>query len=262
MKIGVCHGFDDYKAVAFAAKCGADHYEPPFREFVSADDEKVNMFISALKEAKIPCISACNFIIGDLALTGENVDYPAISEYLDKGFENAKKIGLKKVVFGSGKARSCPDGFSPDKAYSQVVKFLSDFAAPKAKKAGVIIVIEPLRFNESTMIHKVSEGVKLADDSGCDNVFGLADLYHVCGNGDDIDGIADFVGKVRHAHIANGETRHYPLPGDVDEMMAIYKRFFAALNKAGCDTCTIEARTDDFYNELPQTLKLLKELVK
>lgn len=261
MKIGVCRGFDDFEGMKAAASAGVDYWECGFGNLVRFDDEKFKTCMENLEKNSLKCIAANGFIPGEMKVVGDTVDYVALSEYLDKGFERAKIIGLKKVVFGSGGARSFPEGYSLEKAKEQVAFFLREYAAPKAEKAGCVIAMEPLRFCESAMIHTVAEGVEIARLSGNKSVGGLADLYHVYGNGDSIEGIGDFKGEIFHSHIAEPVNRTYPSAKDGAEVLDMYKNFFDSLKKAGCDTCSVEARTEDFSNDIVNAIAILKKLV-
>lgn len=120
---------------------------------------------------------------------------------------------------------------------------------------------EPLRFCESNIIHMVSDAVKLARKVDDSNIASLADLYHVYGNDDDLEGIASFKNEVRHAHIAEPVNRRYPSENDSDEAKNMYKNFFSALEKAGCDTCSIEGRTDDFENDIKTATAFLRGIL-
>lgn len=259
MKIGVCRGLDDFEGMK-AASGIVDYWETGFGALANFTDAKFDECKTALAQAGIPCLASNGFIPGDLNVVGENVDYSALCDYLDRGFERAKALGVKKVVFGSGKARNCPDGFSREKAEEQLVYFLSEYVSERAEKSGCIIVMEPLRVAESNMIHTVADGIDIALKSKKDNVFGLADLYHVYGNSDSICGIAEFKGKVRHAHIAEPVNRRYPLPTESQTDENMYRDFLSALKKAGCDTCSVEARTDDFATDIKAAVTLIKEL--
>ena len=46
-----------------------------------------------------------------------------------------------------------------------------------------------------------------------------------------------------------------------DEIKGIYKGFLDALKAAGCETCSIEARTDDFKTDIADALAILKTLI-
>ena len=291
MKIGVCRGLDDLEGMKTAVQAGVDYWETGFGCLANFSDEDFNRGKEMLESLSLKCLASNGFIPGDMKLVGDNIDYSALCDYMDRGFERAKILGVKKIVLGSGKARSFRDGYSLEKAkeqisfciftqeernlflcsfrdgYSlekakeQISFFLSEYAAPKAKKAGCIIVLEPLRFCETSMIHTVKDGVEIARMCGCENVFGLADLYHVYGNEDNIEGIAEFKGEVCHAHIAEPVKRRYPSTADSDDIKEIYKSFFKALETAGCDTCSVEARTDDFDTDIFDAVKVIKSLI-
>lgn len=261
MLYGVCRGLDDLNAMESAKNAGIDYFETGFGCLADYDDEKFNKGKEMLERLGLPCLVANGFIPGDMKVVGDNIDYNALEDYLTRGFERAKILGVKKIVFGSGKARSYPEVFSPEKAKEQFVYFLKEYAAPKAKEAGCVIVIEPLRFCESSMIHMVSDGVEAAELCGADNVFGLADLYHVYGNNDDIENMMYFDGKIRHCHIAEPDKRTYPSHSkDADEVKAIYKKFIDVMGSVGCDTCSIEAHTDDFSADVTDAVTLLRQL--
>ena len=67
-----------------------------------------------------------------------------------------------------------------------MVVFLKELASPIASKYDVNIVIEPLSIGETSMIHTVKDGVDFAQKADFNHVYGLADLFHVCNNKDDI----------------------------------------------------------------------------
>lgn len=260
MKFGVCRGLDDFEAMRGAKEAGVDFFETGFGCLVNFDDEKIKESKAVLDSFALPCSAANSFIPGDLKLVGDDVDYGAIEDYLDRGFERVKLFGVEKIVLGSGRARSFEDGFSAEKAKEQMARFLSDYAAPRAKKTNSIILLEPLRFCESSMIYTVADAVELAELSGADNVFALADLYHVYGNNDSVCEMMNFKNKVRHAHVAEPVNRRYPKEGDREEVIYIYREFIKGLEAVGCDTCSVEAHTDDFNGDISAAMKLFKTL--
>lgn len=261
MLFGVCRGLDDFEAMKSAKKVGVDYFETGFGCLANFDDEKFSEGKSVLESLGLPCTVANGFIPGDMKLVGDDVDYKSLEAYLARGFKRAKELGVEKIVFGSGGARSYPEGFSPEKAKEQFVYFLKEYAAPMAKEAGCIIVIEPLRFCESSMIHTVADGIEMAELSGADNVFGLADLYHVHGNNDNLDDMKRFNGLVRHCHIAEPEKRTYPsLSNDSDGVKEFYKKFLDVMALIGCETCSVEAHTDDFGADVADAISLLRTL--
>lgn len=260
MKFGVCRGLDDFDAMKAAVQAGADYFETGFGCLANFTDEKFLEGKQMLDSLGLRCIAANGFIPGDMSLVGDNVDYSAIEEYLDRGFERAEALGVEKIVLGSGKARSYPDSFPAEKAKEQLAFFLSEYAAPRAEKIGAIVVLEPLRFCESSMIHTVKDGVEMAELSGSGNVFGLADLYHVYGNNDSVSAMRELKNKVCHAHIAEPVKRRYPNAEDNEEVIYIYREFLSTLESIGCHTCSIEAHTDDFSSDVKNAIPFLKSL--
>ncbi len=260
MKLGACLGWGDFSKYEFAKKCGLDFGETDFTDIALASDEDFNEFCENIEKLQFPVLAANHFLPGHLKLVGKDVDEKALAEFLEKGLKRASVLGIQSVVFGSGAARSFKDDYTLSKANEDMTKFLKEIVSPIASKYDVNVVIEPLSIGETSMIHTVKDGIDFAEKAGFNHIYGLADLFHVCNNNDDIDGIGEFIGKIKHAHIAEPETRIFPNKNADDSVNEIYKRFFIALKKVGCETLTIEARTDDFCNDLVEAIEVLDGL--
>ncbi len=260
MKLGACLGWGDFSKYEFAKQCGLDYGETDFTDIALASDEEFNEFCENINKLQLPVLAANHFLPGHLKLVGKDVDEKALTEFLEKGLKRAGALGIKSVVFGSGAARSFKEDYTLEEANKDMERFLQKIASPIASKYGVNIVIEPLSFQETSMIHTVKDGVDFAEKADFNHIYGLADLFHVCNNNDDIDGIGDYKGKIKHAHIAEPETRIYPNKNADANVNDIYKRFLTGLKKAGCETLTIEARTDDFCKDLVEAIEVLDSL--
>ncbi len=260
MKLGACLGWGDFSKYEFAKQCGLDYGETDFTDIALSSEEEFNEFCENIKKLQFPVLAANHFLPGHLKLVGKEVDEKALTEFLEKGLKRASVLGIQSVVFGSGAARSFKEDYTIEEANKDMENFLKEIVSPIASKYDVNIVIEPLSIGETSMIHTVEDGVDFAEKADFNHVYGLADLFHVCNNKDDIDEIGDFEGKIKHAHIAEPETRIFPNKNADASINDIYKRFFVALKKAGCETCTIEARTDDFCRDLVEAIELLDEL--
>ena len=250
MRYGVCVGFDELEKIKSAKEYGYDYVECGFQSFARGSDEDYEKFKNVLNECNIKCESTNCFMPGDLPVTGENVNYDAIAEFVDKGMKRGSECGLKTVVFGSGGARRVPDGFPFEKAVKQLAYFLGEVVSPIAEKYGITVVTEPLRHKETNIINTVSEGVMLAAMVGKDNVKCLADIYHMDVEGDTYDDIRKLKGSILHAHISwpitKGDSKRVYMT-DVNQYD--YKGFIDALEYAGCERCSIEAACDDFEKE-------------
>lgn len=255
MKIGVCGGFD---RIAIVAACGYDYLETNFRSLVQASEEEFQSFLSELKNSNITCEAANCFIPGDMKVTGENVDYEALKEYLAIGYKRAYETGIKVVVFGSGGARNIPEGYSYKDAINDIIRFVKEYAAPMAADYGIDLVFEPLRKQETNIINTIKEGAMLASAINLPNVGALGDLFHMHVEGDTYDDVRELKGILRHAHISNPSSvdkRVYMKESDTFD----YKGFFDALKYAGCERVSIEAGTDDFETDAREAIRVMNK---
>lgn len=261
MKFGVCTGIDNEENVKIAAQSGYDYIECGFQMFANATEEQLLEWEEREKKYGIYAEAANCFLPNSLPVTGEDVDYDALREFVAKGMKNSARMGLKTVVFGSSGARSIKEGYSYEKAVKQLAYFLREIASPEAAKYGITVVIEPLQKAETNMINTVKEGVMLAALADRDNIRCLADLFHMEQCGDTAEDILMIKDSIFHAHISNpvgkdGKKRIYPLSADEFD----YKSFIDALNEGSCERCSIEAAVSDFSYEAPLAIKMLKSL--
>ena len=253
MRFGMCVGNDE-KKIKLVAESGFDYVESCFSLLAESDEDKLNRFKSELDNFSLKCESVNCFLPGNLKVTGPEVDYDALKEYIEKGISRGIGIGLKKVVFGSSGARDVPDGWSYEEAYRQIVFFLKEIVSPIAEKYGVIITIEPLRRTDSNIINSALEGAAVASQANSDYIKCLVDYYHMYEAGDNCETVKKLTGAVKHAHIAEPVSRHFPRTDDG----ADYRSFIEALEAAGCETCSVEASTDNFERDCAPAFEALK----
>ena len=79
-------------------------------------------------------------------------------------------------------------------------------------------------------------------------------------NNDAVENIGRFPGKVLHGHVRDPIGRSFPLPTDSAESQDYYRRFFAQLKAAGCDTCSVECRNEGFEQKAAPCVAYLKDL--
>ena len=259
MRFGVCVGFNCFGDIKTARRAGFDYVETNFQNISRSADPEFEAFKTALEETEILCESANCFIPGDLPIIGTDFARDEMKAFIENGMRRGAEIGLKKVVFGSGGARSLPEGYNYADGIKELAAFLRDVVSPIGEKYGVTVVIEPLRRNECNVIHTLDEGSMLAAFVGKNNIACLADLYHMWGIGDDYENIRKLKGCIKHAHLANpvkpDGSRNRAFPHSVDEFD--YRGFIDALEYAGCETCSIEAKCEDFESETPLAAKVL-----
>lgn len=263
MRFGVCTAVENEENLRVCSRSGFDYVEANFRMLATADDEKAALLRSLTDRYALPVEAANCFLPGDLKTCGSKVDADALRSYIQKGLSLGKTMGLQKVVFGSGGARSMEPDMNFQQAWNDNLVFLKEIALPLFEQEGITLVIEPLRRQECNFINTVKEAAMLAFAADSDHIGVLADIYHMKETGDSVVNIEDLKGYLLHAHIsypvACGEMKRcYPRQGEEYD----YQSFLKSLRAAGCATCSIEAATQDFALDAPRALDLLRQIDK
>ncbi len=263
MLFGVCRGDKDFETLKFIKDTGYDYVECNFGDLSRMDDEKFEEYKNNLQAAGIPCMAANCFIPGEFKVSSNELDEKTVSDHIEKGMKRGSEIGLKTVVFGSGGARSLPDGQPYHKGFLRIGYFLKNIVKPIAEKYNITLVIEPLRLVECNIINTIKEGAMLAALGESENIGVLGDIYHMVAGNDSISNIYDLKGSFKHAHISypyesDGLKRRYP----TDINGYDYKTFIDALKAVECQTCSIEAGTENFKEDAKKAINVLKECSK
>lgn len=240
-------------------EAGYDYAELPAAQMMELSDKEFEQIIKTLSECGVKCETSNNLFPTYFRLTGSDVDMNRILDYAERAFSRLERLGAEFVVFGSGPAKSVPDGFSMEEGYKQLVE-LTKKLAEIAEKHSITIVIEPLRKQESNLINTFAEGVTLAKDVDHPAVKVLVDYYHLVEENEPVENLEKW-GKeyLRHIHFARQSGRNYPT--DLKEDEKRYKEFFEALEKIGYSSrISVEAYTDDFSADAPKALSVLKGL--
>lgn len=256
MRFGVCTDIEDLERLKAAKKAGLDYVESRFAFFATSSDEDFEKAKNNLCEAGIKCEAANCFIPGEFPISDSSCDRKALAEYIEKGMKRGVEVGLKTIVLGSGGARRVPENLTFKEGFKNVSSVLSEVISPVAEKYGINIAVEPLRTKECNIFNRVKEGVMLAASTGKDNIWGLADLFHMVEMDDTLDNIRDVKGCLKHAHLARPVMRVFPKA--IDEYD--YKGFIDALEYAECERCSIEASCDDFIEDIAAAGKVIEQL--
>ncbi len=255
MKFGVCAGID---ALPTAAEAGCDYLEMGFATVAALPDEAFREVLDKVEASPIRVEAMNGFLPGTMRLTGPEADHEQPLPFITKGFSRAKALGAQVVVFGSGGARSVPEGFPMEAAKEQMAAFARK-AAACAREAGIRLALEPLSRHECNFLHTVKEGLEIYHMAGePEGLCVLADLYHMASNGEDFSGILEAGPLLAHCHIAAPESRVYCMPGQADEL---YQGFFAALRAIGyTGRISLEGHCEDMRRELAPSVAYLRSL--
>jgi sugar phosphate isomerase/epimerase len=225
-KIGISTAFAN-NGILFSA--GYSFVEENVKNFLAPlEDEAVfQTKLALLKESKLP-VEACNsFLPGNLKCVGPSPLHDDILKFAETAFRRAEMAGVKTIVFGSGGARSIPEGFSKDEAKGQFISLCTKIA-PLAKKYNVVISLEPLNTKECNFINSVAEGGEIVEAVNHKNFRLLADFYHMLRDKESPENITRYGHLLYHTHIAENIGRTPPGVNKED-----FTPYFKALKDTG-----------------------------
>lgn len=215
-------------------------------------DADYERFIGKLEGSALRPEVFSSFIPAWIKVVGPEVDWARAERYVATATQRVRNAGGDRIVFGSGGARSRPEDWPPEKAESQLRRFLS-LAADYCEERGIVLCIEPLNASETNMINLVAEATEWVRSISRSGVRVLADCFHMGMEEEPYEHIVACGDLLAHAHVAD-KDRRYPndFGYDIDG-------FFAALNKAGYNgRVSIEANFGDIANEAPAGLERIR----
>ena len=232
MRYGICTGIEN---AGLVKKLGYDYIELSVTKTMGLDPAAYAAGKKALEESGIE--AECFNILFPKTMNfvdGKTTSLDELEIYLEKAMAMIADLHGKVVVFGSGKCRTCPPEVKYLDAYENLVKACR-LTGEIAGRYGIRVVIEPLSRKETNMVCTVTEGALLQKDVANEKVGLLADYFH----------------------IASGNGRRYPLPGDGEN----YGELFAALHTAGYNgRMSIEGKTENIEQDGAAALAYLKQL--
>lgn len=219
MKFGSCL---DFVRAGEARGCGIDYCELNAAKISGLDAEGFADLCRRTDSGEIVTYSVNGLLPADLRVTG-NVDSGAVSSYIETLFARLDRLGIRMIVFGSGKAKQVPEGFPRAEAWRQLLDF-GNLLSDAAKKYGQTVAVEPLNPDEVNIIDSLSEGIRYVREVGRDNFRLHADFFHMAKNGEPLsllDGCADILA---HTHFAGPLVRGIPTEEE-------YPYLFSCLDK-------------------------------
>jgi len=243
------------------ANWGYDYAEiTPNQLGPDADDPAAEAEARArIQSAKVPVSTMCGFLpdperLG-LMVVGPHVDQQRLRTYSTRTFDRMQRAGVELMAFGSGTARSAPDGFPMDQAYSQIRDFLL-MCADLAEARDLKVVIEPQNRTDTNMLHTVPDAVRLAREIDRPCVQVMADFFHMCLNDEPMQDLVDSAQYLIHGHMAD-PGRGRPVTS-VDDHAA----FFDALHRAGYDARVSQTGPLPIYRSNEEAAATLKSLAR
>lgn len=255
IKLGVCTSPDN---IALVEKAGFDFIEIGFSWLAGLSEEEYQKALSQVRAAGIGAEAANGMVPGEIKLVGPDADEAKIRQYLDKAFARGSEMGIRVVVFGSGGARSVPQGFPHAEAWRQIARYLK-IVSEYCVLYNMELAIEPLRRAECNILNYVTEGTILSALLNLPGIGVLGDTHHMNCGGEPNSALSQAGVYLKHVHISHsmGDEggRDFPYPGDG----ADYKALFEELKNAGYEgRVSIEAGCRCLAEDAPKAYELLK----
>jgi len=207
VNIGICTGPDQ---AAKAKAAGADFIEAHVQNFLKPTDNDAAFepSLRAAEASPLPIRAANCFLPASLKSAGPDYQLQPILDYAAVAFRRAERVGITRIVFGSGGSRALPEGFSQSEAFDQFTELLGGLG-PIAETHGVTLVVEPLG-PECNFIKTLEEGASVVHRVDHPAIRLLADSYHMIRIDEPGGKIAPVASLIAHVHVAEEQGRRAP----------------------------------------------------
>jgi len=166
-----------------------------------------------------------------IKVVGPEADFEALTQYLERTFSKAARLGGEIIVFGSGKSRFKPDNWETQHTREQLIKTCM-IAGDTAQKYGLRIAIEPLNRGETNTVNTTLEALDLASLVNHPNVGVLADLFHFDLEQESLQNLLAVGQTLLHVHVSAPRSRLAP---NRDNSYSEMEAFFRTLHSIGYD---------------------------
>ena len=234
MKIGICGGAANLRQ---AKAMGYDYMEASASAIAAMTEEEFAALAAENAAVRDDCfegVKVCNGLFpGDLALVGPAADPARVRAYLEHLLPRLEQLGVETIVFGSGAARKCPEGFDAQTAAAQLVeaaRLVADLAAEHGIRAGM----EHLNTSETNNLNTVAETYAFVQKAKEGRPAGAPvpgitmDTYHVTRENEPLAVILPLFGAVYHCHTAHPDGRGPVTAEDIPYLCAVMGGLMAA----------------------------------
>jgi sugar phosphate isomerase/epimerase len=253
MRFGIVVPIQD---AARAKAAGFDFIEEVAPRFLAADQsDDVWQGETLVRNSPLPILAANMLIPASLKLFGPEADPAALRSFMQRVCERAELTGIRTLVFGSGVARTVPEGFDRKQAKRQILEFLRS-SVHFCARHDIMLVCEAMNRDECNIINSLPEALQYVWEVDHPNFQCLLDTFHFWKEREPLENLRDALPWIRHVHVADSPTRTPPgISGSND-----YRSIFAELKKANYDgDITIETiNYAPILQEMEQSLAFLK----
>jgi sugar phosphate isomerase/epimerase len=238
---------------------GFDYIECPLSSLPLEDDGAMAEKLPLYLDSPIQVRAMNLFLPSDMSVVGPQADRERIRRYVRKAGEAASRIGVKVIVFGSGRARTVPEGWERQRAEAQMLEWLA-MIAEEWQGNGVTLALEPLNRKECNLINSVAEAASLAKQIDSPVVRVLADFYHMDEENEPLDTIVENKEWIAHIHVADTGrlapgTGAYPYGRFIE---ALGKINYAGMISAECTLLGTDGELANSHAFLKNQIKTIK----
>lgn len=221
MVYGYCTGFSTeprfklgIELLEMIRRTGFDYVEFPMMNFFEMSEIEFSKLVETVDRYALRGPAACNFFPGNVHLVGKDVDTKKISSYLDVVLPRCEALGIKKIILGSGPARTFGSDQTKEEAKNQFESILKETILQKTKAFEMLVCIEPFARSCCNLIVSVLEGLEVVKAVNDPDLMLMVDLYHMLSNGEPFSSLAEAFPYIKHVHVA-GSDRLVPEDKDI-----------------------------------------------
>jgi len=236
MRWGCCGSVDMAAAIKDA---GFDFLEVGVQGVLRGDVDDATWAAEApnVDRLGLPIEAANSLVPGKLPVIGPDRDLGTLSQYLARVAERARRLGIERIVFGSGGARRRPETVDITTADHHLRDFCK-LAADACAKHDIVLVIEHLHKGETNTLNHLAEARRLCDAVRHPALALLVDSYHYGIEKETDEAVLKLGDRLRHVHVAEPVDRIQPgghlHTGKAKESFD-FIHFFTLLHKIGYD---------------------------
>lgn len=262
MKFGYCTGFSTSprfkrgeELFPLIVDSGFDYAEFPLQSMRELSDSDFDAFSRGVEGFGLKGPTSCNFFPPDVRLVGKDCKKETIECYLRLVLPRAKKLGINKIILGSGGARTYRDGETHDEAFDFFASTIKNIILPLTKEYEIMVLIEPFKRGESNLILSVKEGMELVSYISDPSFSLMIDIYHMAENNEDISYIKECFPTINHVHVAGNNRR---LVNNEDRYVLDVLKLLSTLGYD--DTLSFETVKPNTIEECQRSFKIVKDI--
>ena len=251
MKLGGFGKIADYDKIRAA---GYDYAELDMPEIEELDEASFEKFCTHVHETGFPVPTGARILpITDPLFFVPGYDVHQLEAYLRSTCKKSAQIGVRKILFGNGKARWLvdDDALSREQNFIDFMRMLCEIAGENGQE----ILIEPLGPKYSNYMNTVPQALETVEKVGAANLGVMADLRHFVWSGEPLEDIRKYSDRIGHYHIdfpLSFPERRYPSADDGYN----YAAFLSQIKDLGEDlTLTVESDIPEDWNKAGQQIR-------